>query len=103
MASLLVVAGLEIGVVVAGSGHLAGTVAPEVEVVVGLDFVAPLPRPELALAGAVAEQQLFGPVAGSASVVDSFDPVVLDFPPVLELGAALPSVVRSFAVDAGMS
>ena len=102
MASLLVVAGLEIGVVVAGSGHLAGTVAPEVEVVVGLDFVAPLPRPELALADAVVAQP-FEPVASSAFVVDSFDPVVLDFPLVLELGAALPFVVRSFAVDAGIS
>lgn len=101
MVSLLVVAGLEVGAVVAGSGHLAGTVAPEVEVVVGLDFVAPLLPPELALAGAVVvAQQPSEPVA---SVVDSFDPVVLDFPLVLELGAALPFVVRSFAVDAGRS
>lgn len=104
MAILLAVAGLEPGVAVAGTGNSAAFVAPEAGVVVGPGFVALLRPPELGLAGgAVVAQQPFGPVASSASVVDSFDLVALDFPLVLEPDVALPFAELSSVVDALMN
>ncbi len=100
MAFPLVVAGLEVGVVVAATGNLAATVAPEVEVAVGLGFVVLLRPPELGLAGAAAAQQPFEPVVSFEFVVGSFDLAVLDSPLALEPDVALPFVALSSVVDA---